>query len=1184
LTGEQDCKRVEDQLDGYILGELSTQDKRLVDEHLETCDTCREKVALIASAARAAREQERAGLGYHLPAETIVDLAMDPDSVTPEERTEALEHLRLCEDCTKYYKIALEIAAEPVRTVAQETPGREPEGFWNQLRALFGRRWVPAWAAVALVIAVAVLLYKWEPGPRVDTGLEVAERIPEEVVQPIEEIEESPEAEAPGPDRTWRSLVAEAEIAASEGDDPRALALADSAWAVGSSMYDETSPDYYSVSWRDSSSRPVYFASYAEGESLIVRVLGVEGKVLGPDHPDIALGLDDLAVLLERELRHRETVPLRERALAIREASLDPLDPWLARSVMVLANHYNHLGRYAEAEPLYRRALDLREQIYGPDIAKSYEAARMVAHAHDNLGHFYLGQGRYIDAETEYLAALAVREIGYPPDHHDFGANLSYLARVNWALGDIEEAEDLYRQGLDLRERGLGPDHPDVATSLSSLAMIYTVQGRYEEAEPLYRRALTIRREYLKKEHSPPAHPGIAMALHSLASLYTEQGRYADAEPLYEEAIDVWNEYFGFEHPRSVGTVSDFAYDLLKMDRPREAAALYAKALDLTEQAYGNSHPRIAGILESECLLYRLEGRAEEALALAERAVRIRRANFRENAVVLAEADALSFSHSLRRSLANYLSSYIDAGAPESQAGKAADIIFANKGPVSDEIFERQQAFVAENDPQAQALAVSLKDVKFQLAQAYMAGPGRNVEGYTGRVDSLQGLASDLEAQLARASSSFRERHQRGEVNSGELAALLPGGAVLVEYLRFDYIDPGTEERIPRYAAVVLGDGGRPKFLDLGETAGIDQNIDDYADHMASLGLMDRPPSASDEVRYARISESIYSRVWQPVENVIGDAEMVLISPDGALSLLAFGSLKTSHDTYLVESVRFHYLTAGRDLARMTREVEPGRGLLAMGDPDYGGAVDEAPRYAQRGVLPTCDEFEELWFRRLPGFRVEIEAVEAAWLGQVQEPVLTYLGADATEEAIKARAPGSRVIHLATHGYFLGSDCGTVSRPGFGIQDTYYAAANPLLLSGLALAGANLTIAGGEEPDGEDGILTAYEVSALDLSGTRLVVLSACETARGEVEEGEGTYGLRRAFHAAGARTVVSTLWKIPDQTTSEMMGELYSDPGRPAAEALRAIQIDRIRTLRASGQSDHPYSWGAFMATGDWR
>lgn len=358
-------------------------------------------------------------------------------------------------------------------------------------------------------------------------------------------------------------------------------------------------------------------------------------------------------------------------------------------------------------------------------------------------------------------------------------------------------------------------------------------------------------------------------------------------------------------------------------------------------------------------------------------------------------------------------------------------------------------------------------------------------------------------------------------------------------------------------------------------------------------------PTVVDRHKYKEISEELFNRIWQPIERYVADKELVLIAPDGALNMVSFAGLTGGDGKYLIEKHAVHYLSAGRDVIRFKQEVEPGSGLFALGDPDYDATAlarlsipEETPSdslpepdlYAVRNIRSGCGELKDITVNPLPFTRSEVESVAESWAASLDEPVAVYFGSDASEEKFKAEAPSKRVIHLATHGYFLEGACQPdIPKRGFG-DDVGFVGENPLLLSGLFFAGANLHGEGADSVGAEDGILTAYEVSAMDLEGTELVVLSACETGLGEVKEGEGVYGLRRAFQMAGARTVISALWPVSDKTTADMMSRLYDRKGESLPETIRRIQLKSINELRSQNKADHPFSWGAFIALGDWR
>jgi CHAT domain-containing protein len=291
-------------------------------------------------------------------------------------------------------------------------------------------------------------------------------------------------------------------------------------------------------------------------------------------------------------------------------------------------------------------------------------------------------------------------------------------------------------------------------------------------------------------------------------------------------------------------------------------------------------------------------------------------------------------------------------------------------------------------------------------------------------------------------------------------------------------------------------------------------------------------------------------------------------------------------------------LSSGRDLVRLQDKLEPGHGLFALGDPDFNASAStrlaespasedttaESAYYATRNIRSGCGSLKDIVVKPLPGTRKEVQKITSQWKAFSNEPSLVYLGTDASEENFKAEAPGSRIIHLATHGYFIEGACQpNLPQRGFDAEHGFVGE-NPLLLSGLLFAGANLHGQDADSALAEDGILTAYEVSAMELEGTEMVVLSACETGLGEVKEGEGVYGLRRAFQMAGARTVVSALWPVSDEVTADMMGQLYDNGDGSLPRTIRTIQLKQIAELRANSKVDHPFTWGAFIALGDWR
>jgi CHAT domain-containing protein len=630
-----------------------------------------------------------------------------------------------------------------------------------------------------------------------------------------------------------------------------------------------------------------------------------------------------------------------------------------------------------------------------------------------------------------------------------------------------------------------------------------------------------------------------------------------------------------------------------------QAEDLFEKAMAMAQATMGPDNFFTIRIYESACRLNRLTGKDRKALHLAKRAATARRSNLVENAAVLAEADALSYSERLRRSTGIYLTCFLELRSSDhSDTTSAADIVLSNKGQISDEIFERSKALAEETDSTTVAIMQSLLPARYRMSKLFIEGPGEDVAGYHTKVDSLRNVVDEYESDLSRRSASFRKLRGSKEIGVTRISSLLPDRSILVEYAKYDYFKLAPDTTAARYMVAVLDRTGCLFLSDLGDASKIDGLANMYRDHMQRIASAGGALGPSDEQIYRRIAERLRRLIWEPVERYVNERDMVLIAPDGALNMIAFAAMIDSEGRYLVERFPIHYLMSGRDMIRLKGGAEAGEGLLALGDPDYHAPASsrtqglngvqtkegDSALHGTSKMRSTCLDLREMEVERLPGTRREVEWVAERWKESSDEYVVTCFGSEASEERFKIEAPGKRVIHLATHGYFLGGKCQMRLLVREAGGEIGYAGENPLLFSGLLLAGAALAEEEHDDAGADDGILTAYEVSAMDLSSAELVVLSACESGLGEIEEGEGVYGLRRAFQMAGARAVVSTLWPVSDEATANMMNQLYSRRWQSIPEAMRETQIDKIIEVRGKGLPDHPFGWAGFIAVGDWR
>ena len=348
---------------------------------------------------------------------------------------------------------------------------------------------------------------------------------------------------------------------------------------------------------------------------------------------------------------------------------------------------------------------------------------------------------------------------------------------------------------------------------------------------------------------------------------------------------------------------------------------------------------------------------------------------------------------------------------------------------------------------------------------------------------------------------------------------------------------------------------------------------------------------------YRAAAHALRRAVWDPLRTHVADAERIFIVPDGLLNIVNIAALPGRDGRYLAEgNAVIHYLSTERDLVAAPGQTS-GRGMLAVGGAAFGGRP-VARMTGASALRSGCEGFGEANFPELPGSRAEVLEISKFWPSQGADEAMVLSGAEATEAAVKQNLGGRRVVHFATHGFFLSGDCSpsvagsravgglTKVAPGKAAATTTAAVAeNPLLLAGLAFAGANRrrSVSG----DQDDGILTAEEIGGLNLQGTEWAVLSACDTGLGEIKAGEGVFGLRRAFQVAGAQTVIMSLWSVEDRSAKEWMRALYEGrlrQGLDTAEAVRQASLTVLRQRRTRGQSTHPFYWAGFVASGDWR
>jgi len=949
---------------------------------------------------------------------------------------------------------------------------------------------------------------------------------------------------------------------------------------------------------------------------IFERVLAIQQKALGPDHPEVAIALENIGTVHAALGDLASARGDYEQALEIRTKRLGPDHPETASTENNLGQVLVEDGRFADAESLFTHALATQERAFSADHPT-------VATSLVNLGSL-LGKSRPERAIALLERALEIRRRAFGDSNSATADARAQLGSAELELGDLARGRQDLAAALSTDERVLGPEHVAVAAILAELATADRLLDRDREALASARRALAIRRRVLGADAIPVAQSEILIAL-ALEDL----GRPGEARPALERARAIQERALGADHPLLATTFDDLAGIERELGDWKDSRSDYERALALWRRTLGGSNRSVAYALHDLSLTLVACGDSVAALDTALAAAKIARENMRTSFRLLPEGRALALGSTTWSGLDLAVTLASRARDPARRRG-AFDALIRSRAVVLDEMVLRRRRELAAGDTASAAGLMRLESATERLS-ALSVSDSRSPAAIAARNRALADRDA-AERALAAGGRDLLPPADDSLPGLQAVCAALEPGAAMVAFARHYAVRPGGRMAggvslvLDReaYSAFVLTPGSRTPFVvRLGSAAWIDSLVQAWR-REAAAGLASHTDAADAEGACRAAGMALKHAIWDPVAPAVLGASRVFVVPDGELDLVNFGALPAARPgRYLVESgPLLHMLTAERDVTRPAAAPETAPRLLAIGAPDFDASpFDSSARsrseaaagtsLALRGGLPACTEFAGVHFASLPGAALELDRVVARWPTQGESagaggdsPLRNrdlLVGAAATEAAFRSEAPRASWLHVATHGFFLSGECTAAASGTRGIglltadvaggvpaksrRPTARMTTEPLRLSGLALAGANRrsTAAAGQD----DGILTAEEIATLDLSNVRWVVLSACETGLGEVRQGEVVLGLRRAFLLAGARTLVTSLWPIGDAPTLSFMDALYAARlrrGLPADEAMRSAAISMLAARRTRGEGTHPFFWGGFVASGDWR
>ncbi|WP_199248308.1 CHAT domain-containing protein [[Phormidium] sp. ETS-05] len=695
-----------------------------------------------------------------------------------------------------------------------------------------------------------------------------------------------------------------------------------------------------------------------------------------------------------------------------------------------------------------------------------------------------------------------------------------------------------------------------------------------------------------------------ARILHNLASQSRAMGWFTDAEELYRKAMEIWEELLEENHPEYATSLHNLGVLYCAMGRFTDAEDFYRKAMEIRKAQLGENHPHYAASLSSLAILMAAMNRPQEALSLMQEAAKIQNRIIGEILSISSDRQRLKYLRQKYSQLEIFLS-LVNQYLPHDSAAKQAalDLVLRRKGLATEAGILLRTLIVSGRYPHLLPQLDELRQLHHQIAYVTWQVP-TSPEGlgeYRQRLADLNRKKDELEQFLSRQIPEMNLQQQLDNANRQAIAATLPKASTLVELVQFrvgNFLGVeanGDAKWLPaRYLAFILpaGESERVEMVDLGDAGEIDELCRQFRLLAAKkpsenpgekrvAAVFDNDESSETPTWiYPEMGKQLYAKLIQLLKPYLPPQQVVYLSPDGELATVPLGILSADGTVELMQEYQLRYLNVGRDILRFNVQIPVEYSPpLVIANPDYNlrleAAEETSAKSADLSQGESSVDFGSLSrelgrgdgevFKPLPGSKIEGERI-AQLLG-----VPVYTETQAVKSLLsQSRSP--KIVHIATHGYFLEVEKNNSNQAGFDFASSgmmsrlkFANLVNPLTCSGLAFAGANTALKAGKIPSyAEDGLLTAQGAIVLDLTGTELVVLSACDTALGNKAIGEGVIGLRLSFIVAGAETLVMSLWKVPDVPTAILMERLYHNLLQKQLERTAALEDaqDYLRTL----------------------
>lgn len=785
---------------------------------------------------------------------------------------------------------------------------------------------------------------------------------------------------------------------------------------------------------------------------------------------------------------------------------------------------YATMGRFTQAEEFTSEALDLRKEKYG-------EHNLAVAASLNNYGVLRYNLAQYNEAENDLGNAVSIIKEKGLKQAMPYAIVLNNQAMLFQAIGRLSDAEQSLKEAITIAERLESSKSRNHLKFLSNLALLYREMGKFPEAENIY---LSMEKRLGK------SNPDYASMLNNQAALYMVMGKEDKVEDLLKRSSAIYKENFGEQNPAYAKSISDLGNFYRYKERLIEAGALLERSLSIRETTLGKNHPLYVQSQEDIAILEWQKKSWEKAIPLY-RAVMDKSLEFINGYFPpMSESEKTKYWDILFPRFQRFNNFAIDASVTQPAiAQDMLDYQIATKALLLNTTNKVKQSILSSGDKSLIQDYVTWLDQKETLARLY-AYSQEDLKSQNINLDSMERAANTMERKLSERSTDFSAGYSSKKLSFKDVKNLLTDSEAVVEVVRVrSYNKTFTADS--RYAALVLTKTTEiPKLVILDNGQQLDTRYSKFYRNAIQQRIGD---------------EYSYEQYWSKLDGQLAGKKTIYFSPDGVYNQLNINTFKKTGAEYVINKYDVVILGNSKDLIAIKNKKAKAskKNATLLGFPDYGGGSIAA----------------------LPGTKIEIESISKI-LKTSGYQVTTFTQKTATEANLKSiKAPA--LMHIATHGYFLQDVEKTGSAFGVSLDN---ATDNPLLRSGIMLANAASTVSGTRMPSlmsNDNGVLTAYEAMNLNLEGTDLIVLSACETGLGDVKAGEGVYGLQRAFLVAGADALIMSLWKVDDAATQQLMTSFYTNwiKSGNKQKAFKQAQLQLMTKYK------EPYYWGAFVMMG---